>query len=85
MTNKNRDQLMKIIYETSFALDDVRLFLDTHPRDKEALEYYETYRELREQAVETYIECYGPLSWYDKESSDVWTWIDEPWPWEGVC
>jgi spore coat protein JB len=76
---------MKIIYETSFALDDCRLFLDTHPYDKEALEYYETYRELRQQAVDEYVECYGPLSWYDKEPSDVWTWIDEPWPWEGVC
>lgn len=31
---------MKIITQTSFALDDTRLFLDTHPNCQEAIMFY---------------------------------------------
>lgn len=85
MANKSREQLMCIITEASFALDDVKLFLDTHPNDAEALEYYQMYREIRNEAMREYRDCYGPISAYDVETSNVWTWIDEPWPWEGAC
>jgi spore coat protein JB len=85
MTSKSRDQLMCIITESSFALDDCKLFLDTHPYDKEALEYYEKYRQIRKAAMREYRECYGPISAYDVEPANYWTWIDDPWPWEGAC
>lgn len=85
MTDKSREQLMCIITESSFALDDTKLFLDTHPYDCEALEYYQMYREIRTEAMKEYRDCYGPISAYDVETTNVWTWIDEPWPWEGAC
>ena len=34
----NRRQLMNHINQVSFAVDDVELYLDTHPCDTEALE-----------------------------------------------
>jgi spore coat protein JB len=85
MTNKTREQLMCVITESSFAIDDVKLYLDTHPCDKEALEYYQNYRKIRKEAIKEYRDCYGPISSYDVAEANVWTWIDEPWPWEGVC
>jgi spore coat protein JB len=85
VTNKSREQLMCIITESSFALDDVKLFLDTHPCDKEALEYYENYRQIRKAAMAEYRDCYGPISAYDVEPANEWTWINHPWPWEGEC
>ena len=85
MTMKSRQQLMCCITEASFAIDDATLFLDTHPHDEEALEYYQAYREIRKQAIKEYRDCYGPISSYDVAEADVWTWISEPWPWEGVC
>ena len=33
-------QLMKNVYETSFALDDLGLYINTHPCDKEAKAAY---------------------------------------------
>ena len=39
--NESKD-LMNVIYETGFVIDDVLLYLDTHPCDKKALEYYES-------------------------------------------
>ncbi len=85
MTNRSREQLMCIITEASFALDDVKLFLDTHPYDKEAMEYYQNYRLIRKEAMNEYRDCYGPISAYDVAEADMWTWINDPWPWEGAC
>lgn len=85
MADKNREQLMCIITEASFAIDDVKLFLDTHPYDRDALKYYEKYRDIRTQAIKEYRDCYGPISAYDVNVDNVWTWINDPWPWEGAC
>ena len=39
-TQMNRRQLMDQINQVSFAVDEVKLFLDTHPCDREALNYF---------------------------------------------
>ena len=38
-----RRDLLNKIYEVSFAVDDVKLYLDTHPWDEEALSYFREY------------------------------------------
>lgn len=48
--NMDRDNLMKVITQASFAMDDVKLFLDTHPNCREALEFYHKAKEMRETA-----------------------------------
>lgn len=83
--NQTKQQLLHYITEVSFALNDVILFLDTHPDDKEALAYYHKYHKQRMQALNEYESCYGPLLNYNVISENRWTWIDSPWPWEGVC
>jgi len=45
-----RQELMNRINAASFAVDDVKLFLDTHPCDKDAMEYFEKYQEMRKYA-----------------------------------
>lgn len=82
--NNAKKNLMQFITEVSFALDDVTLFLDTHPNDREALDYYKKYRIQRIQAINEYENCYGPITKFGVESDDKWTWICDPWPWEGV-
>ena len=39
---RERNELMHQICLVGFALDDVALFLDTHPQDEQAFAYYET-------------------------------------------
>ena len=60
--NANRLKLMKIINQASFAMDDVKLFLDTHPSCSEAIEYYKKVKKIRMA-----ITCDG---FYIEESSD---------------
>ena len=89
MMNKPcRSELLNWIYSVSFAVDDVKLFLDTHPDDSNALEYFHEYCNLRNQALHEYAKYYGPLTVDTtvETCTDRWNWINEPWPWqEGGC
>lgn len=79
----DRECLMKIITQASFAMDDVKLFLDTHPSCKEALEYYKKAKKVREEAWEEYTQRFGPLSSYEVDNMECWDWNKGPMPWEG--
>ena len=47
--------------EASFAVDDIVLYLDTHPDDMNALNYYNYVVRLRKEAVDAYQQQFGPL------------------------
>lgn len=83
MPTYDQNQLLSIIDQTSFAVDDILLFLDTHPCDKAALNYYHYVTNLRRDAVNTYEANYGPLTVDQVRSDQYWTWIQGKWPWEG--
>lgn len=83
--NMDCDKLLKQVYQVSFAVDDVVLYLDTHPMDKEALNYYCYVVDLRKRAVKAYEEQCGPLMADGVMDENCWTWLQDPWPWEGVC
>lgn len=82
-----RDKLYYCIMATSFVCDDLRLFLDTHPCDRAALEHWEKWSKIRNEAVREYTKCYGPIEMYrvDVKDKECWPWVEEPWPWEGRC
>ena len=80
-----RTDLMKKINEYSFAMNEANLFLDTHPFDTEALAYFQKYRDFRVEAVKEYAKYYAPLCIdYAQCDKTPWSWVNEPWPWEGV-
>lgn len=78
----DRKALMHRIQICDFALDEVKLFLDTHPRDTFALEYYAKYLELSKKATAEYVQKFGPLTPGDYDGGPCWRWVDNPWPWE---
>ena len=58
----NRRQLMNHINQVSFAVDEVKLYLDTHPCDQEALSYFQKMSRERDHALKEYASAYGPLT-----------------------
>ena len=83
-----RKDLLHCINIVSFAVDDVKLFLDSHPCDQDALEFFEKYQKERNCALKEYAKYYGPLTidTVNASATDRWNWINEPWPWqEGGC
>lgn len=89
MNNKPcKKEMLHWINVVSFAVDEVKLFLDTHPTDEMALSYFQEYSRMRNQALREYAKYYGPLTVDLAQGNcmDRWKWIQEPWPWqEGGC
>lgn len=75
--------LLKKVYEYGFAVDDVILFLDTHPDNDDAIAYYQQMRAAYNQVYQEYVTSVRPLQITDVNTADGWAWLDDPWPWEG--
>ncbi len=77
-----KQMMLKKIQAADFALDDINLFLDTHPTDKGALECFAKYQKIYQSLVKEYEEKFGALTSERVDTNKGWTWIDNPWPWE---
>ncbi len=78
-----KDKLFRAIQMYDFALYEIKLYLDTHPNCRKGLDYFHKYNDLKKAAEEEYINLYGPIVSSQVKSRDRWTWVNEPWPWEG--
>jgi spore coat protein JB len=87
MDDGSREKLFACIQSTGFVCDELRLFLDTHPTDKAALEYWDRVSKVRNEAVQEYTQLFGPIEAYrvDNRCDGKWAWVEDPWPWEGRC
>ena len=88
-TSCSRAQLLQQINEVSFAVDDLLLYLDTHPCCEKGMALYREYAEKRKKLMKEYAECYGPLTIDNalETNADTWKWMEQPFPWEreGGC
>ena len=66
----------------NFVVQELGLYLDTHPEDREALRYYTEYTALLKQGEETFMARYGPLKQTQVSLEGGYDWIGDPWPWE---
>jgi len=65
-----------------FAVQELALYLDTHPEDQEALALYRNYQELYHKCTMEYTEKIRPLNHGMPGSTKGYAWLDDPWPWE---
>lgn len=82
----DKHALMKNIYELGFILTETNLYLDTHPNDMEAIEYYAQIRDKYCNYMTKYADYYGPLDKLHMSNDNYWMWVSTPMPWEmEVC
>lgn len=74
--------LMQNIYELGFVLTEVNLYLDTHPDDLEAIEYYAQIKDKYRDYMTQYADYYGPLDKLHISNDNYWMWVATPMPWE---
>ena len=77
----SREELMKLIMQNKFAINDMALFLDTHPCDSSALRKHNEFVRKFKEYKEAYEKRFGPLC--IEVEMDSWQWVEDPWPWEG--
>ena len=66
----------------AFAVQELALYLDTHPEDLEALELYRQYQELYRKCAQAYQADRRPLNHTTPGRDGEYAWLDDPWPWE---
>ena len=81
MENLGEKDAMKKVMELMFAVNDMVLYLDTHPGDRTAIDLHKKYVNQYEKAKKYYEDNYGPLSIYSSVSRG--SWVYDKWPWEG--
>ena len=81
----NKEQMLKDISIVDFILVELMLYLDTHPTDRNAMEYFNHYSRMKNQMVKEFSQKYFPLTKDLAESNKEWRWGAAPLPWEGAC
>ena len=83
MAKKERCAALYEISMVDFLLMDMKLYLDTHPTDRNVMIMFNQYRDSYNQALDAYKSKYGSMSLEDTSStSGYWMWNKSPWPWE---
>ena len=82
LMNMSEQQLLLWLSQVSFAMYDATLYLDTHPTDSCALEYFQTMRNKRKAAMDIYARKFGPLLLDNSGDGCNWDWGAMPLPWE---
>lgn len=76
-----REKMLNDIKCYEFAVIELALYLDTHPKDEKALCLHNKYCKELKELKDRYQKIYGPLT--ITYPCNKWRWIEEPWPWEG--
>lgn len=79
---EDRKCMLKEIMALDFKLNDLALYLDTHPFDEDVLCMYQELVEEANDKKEEYEKKYGPLNRENGATDCEWKWIENPWPWE---
>ena len=88
----NADRIEAVSYthlrevdQAGFAVVDANLYLDTHPCDAAAIDYYNQMANAYRNAAAAFEAQFGPLTASANTDAAYWSWINDPWPWEGGC
>ena len=77
----SKEELMRKLTDVDFVIHEAVLYLDGHPNNKKAREFYDRATAERAELLAQYSSQYGPVT-ANCVKQDQWTWIDGPWPWQ---
>ena len=79
-----KQKLKRCIDALAFSIHEIVLFLDTHPKNREATSMLREFRQRKAEMIEKYESRFGEYveTVSDVKPKDCWGWLDSPWPWE---
>lgn len=82
-TSNEREKLLQKVQQYAFAMNDIGLYLDIYPNNKDMLNLYNEYLKNYNIAVNNFERRFGPLSRDSIVSAtNAWNYDNKPWPWE---
>ena len=78
-----REKLLYRIMALSFAINDLNLYLDLHPDNKDMFELFKKYVVEKKELSAKYNKTYGPLT-VTKDVGTKYDWLNSPWPWDNM-
>jgi len=80
--NEKSDTPLHELMALNFAITELALYLDTHPKDAEVMELMRSYISLYLAGKKKYEEKYGALTHMEAVQNGKFAWMQGPWPWE---
>lgn len=81
---RDEEKLLKEISMVDFVIVEMTEYLDTHPYDTQAIEYFNFYSRMKNQMLKEFAEKYWPLTLSTAENTgSEWAWGLQNPPWEG--
>ena len=81
----DREAKLWNIMQYEFAINDLNLYLDVHPDNREVLNVLKKNINELKKEKEEFIKLYGPLQVCDTLNTDeTFKWINNPWPWDDL-
>jgi len=82
VNNNNYMELRRELSAVHMMLEDLQLYLNTHPTDRNAIAKRNVFVNQYKMVMEDYNRNFGMFNQDDSLSTFPWQWIEEPWPWE---
>lgn len=64
-----------------FVVEELGLYLDTHPDDTEAFALFKQFAQMAREAKMAVEKADGPLTQKNAADFDKYCWLKDPWPW----
>lgn len=74
------DKLMSALMEASFFAQDLKLYLDTHPDDKRAIEMFREAIKQYQACKAAFEDSFWPLQASSAGKDGCWDWLDGNFP-----
>lgn len=85
----SHDDVLLQVQQICFVIDDIRLYLDTHPEDKEGLKLLKEKLKRKKELVKKFTEQFYPVDivsmaeiYEDNPDSECYCWVKGKIPWE---
>lgn len=75
-----REKMLLEIQKLDFSINDLNLYLDMYPEDKESYRLFKSYVEECKKKKNAYTNVFGPLTL--DSLTDEYEWSTGVWPWE---
>lgn len=73
---------MARLQQLRFVVQELCLYLDTHPEDNAAVQQFDRYKAMYQKQLAQYQQQYGPIFNAVNANCGSYSWISGPWPWE---